>query len=681
MYNGSSEQIKGVPFLAKGKFESGQKKKVKERSDAELYAVKDKPSFDEPEKRAKWPILAAVAGVVVLAVGIVVIGKFATGGSTVPESSNAAVAIVSGASRAELEQKANDIGVLLTKDLVLTLLPKFEDGAVLTEQEKNVAPVRFTLTRSETGVEFDYRKLNADLDAAAAQGETSFSVDLEDYLKLDEQKLQAAAKRVAKEFNVEKKSTVVTLEDASEDSADQSDAPERQLVIQLGTAGRKVSEEEVQKLLTDSYRMLVAGEDADKALQPVLNYKLESQDETLDIEQLWESYCKDAVEPSFDPKTGEVIDGKDGYGFDKQELSTRLLAAKPGSQLKVNLHTLKPEKDAQTLRENLFKDVLAEAHTHHSDNWNRTQNLKLACEAIDGTVILPGEVFSFNDTVGERTAERGFKEAIAYVGGESVPDLGGGICQVASSIYYAVLQADLETVERAPHQYKVDYVPGGMDATIYWGSHDYKFRNNTEYPIKIIANISDQQVNIILRGTEWKDYTLTLSSEEISKEDWKEVTKDVPRDGTYYEGEVITTPYYGYKYAVYKTTYDKSGNKIGTTQIGVSEYSKRDKVIAHLVDQAKPTPTPTPTQPKPTPTQPKPTPTQPKPTPTQPKPTPTQPTPQPTQPTPQPTQPTPEPTQPTPEPTQPTPEPTQPTPEPPQPQPTDSNPEQPSEST
>ena len=680
MYNTNSEQIKGGITLAKGKFESGQKSKIRNQGNSELYAVKDKPSSGESGHRKKWPILAAVAGVAVLAVGVVLIGKFVLGRgiSSRGDSSSAVSTTIPGLSRAELEQKANDIGMTLNRDLVLTLLPDFEEGAVLTEQEKNITPERFTLPRTETGVEFDFASFHADLDARAAQGETSFSVDLLDYLTLDEKKLQDAAKRIATEFNTDKKSSVVTLEDLSEDEADkdgeksedQADAPSRQLVIQLGVSGRKVSEDDIIKVLTASYKEVVAGNNPDQALQPSLNYKLERQEESLDLDQLWETYCKDAVEPSFDPKTGEVIDGRDGYGFDRQELSTKLLTAAPGSEIKVTMSKLKPNKDAKTLREHLFKDVLAEAHTHHSDNWNRTINLKLACEAINGTVILPGQLFSFNDTVGERTEERGFKDAIAYVGGESVPDLGGGICQVASTIYYAVLHADLETVEREPHLYKVDYVPGGMDATIYWGSHDYKFKNNSEYPIKIEASVANQQVNIVLRGTEWKDYTLELSSEELSKVEWKEVVKEVPRDGTYYEGEVITTPYYGYKYAVYKTTYDKDGKKIGTTQIGISEYSKRDKVIAHLAAQNQPKPTePKPTQPKPTepkPTQPKPTqpkPTEPKPTPTQPTPTqpaPTQPAPQPTEPAP--TQPTPRPTEPAP--TQPAPQPTEPPPQP-----------------
>ena len=93
-------------------------------------------------------------------------------------------------------------------------------------------------------------------------------------------------------------------------------------------------------------------------------------------------------------------------------------------------------------------DVLAEYSIAYTGDANRTTNLKLACEAINGKIIAPGQVFSFNDTVGERTAEKGYKAATVYSGGESIPELGGGVCQVASTIYYATLHMDLEQVER-----------------------------------------------------------------------------------------------------------------------------------------------------------------------------------------------------------------------------------------
>ena len=171
------------------------------------------------------------------------------------------------------------------------------------------------------------------------------------------------------------------------------------------------------------------------------------------------------------------------------------------------------------------------------------------------------------------------REAIAYISGASVPEIGGGVCQVASSIYYATLQADLPAVERHAHTYLVTYVPQGMDAAIYWGSLDFQFENISPYPIKIEASVSDGDVHILLRGMEWKDYTVELSYEIQEEIPW-EVEERAVYDDEYETGDTIVTPYTGYLVATYKKRYDLDGNLLDTEQISYSRYSKRNKVVA-----------------------------------------------------------------------------------------------------
>lgn len=166
-------------------------------------------------------------------------------------------------------------------------------------------------------------------------------------------------------------------------------------------------------------------------------------------------------------------------------------------------------------------------------------------------------MFSFNGVVGERTAEKGYREAIVYSGMESVQELGGGVCQVASTLYYCTLYADLEVVSRAVHTFSVDYVPMGMDATVYWGSLDYQFRNNTDYPIKINASVHDGYVDIEFIGTDTKDYYVEMDYVVLSKDPWETVEK-VITDGSYENGETITTPYTGYTADTYKYKYSKA---------------------------------------------------------------------------------------------------------------------------
>lgn len=165
-----------------------------------------------------------------------------------------------------------------------------------------------------------------------------------------------------------------------------------------------------------------------------------------------------------------------------------------------------PEFTTEKVQSLLFKDTLATMNTSFStsneNNKNRAENIKLAVSKIDGRILAPGEIFSFNDVVGPRTAEGGYKAAHAYVGGKVIDDIGGGICQVSSTLYNAVLFSDLEVVERRNHMFTVGYVPVGRDATVSYGSVDFKFRNSTRWPIRIKAWVSDDnKVHFSLIGT------------------------------------------------------------------------------------------------------------------------------------------------------------------------------------
>lgn len=130
--------------------------------------------------------------------------------------------------------------------------------------------------------------------------------------------------------------------------------------------------------------------------------------------------------------------------------------------------------------------------TSYVNNANRTKNLQLACKAIDGTVLKPGETFSFNKVVGERTAAKGYKPATIFTGGSgTAQSLGGGVCQVASTMFNAALYCNFQIVERSQHSQRVSYCPLGRDAAIYWGSKDFKFKNTSGYPVKIKMTCSN----------------------------------------------------------------------------------------------------------------------------------------------------------------------------------------------
>ena len=139
-----------------------------------------------------------------------------------------------------------------------------------------------------------------------------------------------------------------------------------------------------------------------------------------------------------------------------------------------------------------FTKTYAKYSSHYVNNKDRTTNLKIASKAIDGTVLAPGETFSFNDVVGKRTAGKGYKKAHVFNGPNAMSmGTGGGVCQVASTVFNTVLLSNLKIVERHQHSQRVSYVPLGRDAAIYWPTQDLQFKNNTNYPIKIKMTVKN----------------------------------------------------------------------------------------------------------------------------------------------------------------------------------------------
>ena len=149
---------------------------------------------------------------------------------------------------------------------------------------------------------------------------------------------------------------------------------------------------------------------------------------------------------------------------------------------------------------NIFNDTLSTFSTNYVNNANRTTNLILASSKITGTVVMPGETFSFNDAVGERTVAAGYKNAAIFVNGQVEDGLAGGICQVSSTLYNAVVGADLKVSERHNHSKLTSYLPGGKDATVVWGVYDFQFVNNREYPIKIEMSVQSGVITAMVYG-------------------------------------------------------------------------------------------------------------------------------------------------------------------------------------
>ena len=300
------------------------------------------------------------------------------------------------------------------------------------------------------------------------------------------------------------------------------------------------------------------------------------QPEDVDITAAYHELAADPTEPYY--YAGAVHDGSYGYVLDWDSAIASIYDAAWGEQLSIPMLPVPPQHTAADYEAVLFRDRLSSYSTAHTSNANRTNNLTLACQAINGTVINPGEIFSFNGIVGQRTSAKGYKTATVYVGSESQEELGGGICQVASTIYDAALYAEMEITSRDCHTFLVTYVPGGLDATVYWDGLDFSFRNSTEYPIRVNASVSGGYVNISIDGTKTNDHVVKLSSSQISSTPYTTVYRHDSSKPAGYQS-VTTSPYTGYSYDAYQYIYDGSGNLLESNYLGRSYYEKRDQVI------------------------------------------------------------------------------------------------------
>lgn len=273
-----------------------------------------------------------------------------------------------------------------------------------------------------------------------------------------------------------------------------------------------------------------------------------------------------------------VTDSVQGIDFDVAGAQSILSAAQPGETVSVPLNRQDPAIDTATLKANLFKDVLGEYTTSVSGTADRRSNVQLAAQKCSGTILLPGEVFAYNQVVGQRTEAAGFKKAGAYSNGETVQELGGGVCQDSSTLYCAALYANLEIVERHNHSYVSSYVPIGMDATVSWGGPDFQFRNNTDYPIKVVASYANSKVTFQIVGTKTDDYSVKITTETIgtTAPTVQEVPDDTLEAGT---TQVADKGHTGYKVQSYRHVYDASGNVVYEGKESLSSYKMTPKVI------------------------------------------------------------------------------------------------------
>lgn len=284
-----------------------------------------------------------------------------------------------------------------------------------------------------------------------------------------------------------------------------------------------------------------------------------------DFQALYDELNVEPVNAHFSEEGFEVVDEIVGCTFDVKTAEKLWLTAEPMEEILVPLEIVEPEITAEMLKGELFKDCLGRQTSSYGGSTRaRVNNINLAVEKIDGLILMPGETFSYNGTVGERTIANGFQEAAAYSNGEVVQEVGGGICQVSSTLYCATLYSRMTIVSRTNHYFRVNYLPLGQDATVSWGEPDFKFRNDRDYPVKIAAYCDNDAMELTIEiwGTDTDGIWVTLDHTQYAVHD------------TEYPDVVIGSNVYLYIYY-----HDADGNVIDVREGPGSTYFRHDYEI------------------------------------------------------------------------------------------------------
>ena len=354
------------------------------------------------------------------------------------------------------------------------------------------------------------------------------------------------------------------------------------LTLVKGHTHRSVDRQGAEEAVKSAYAQLLAQGQADTVQLPILD----SAPQEPDFQAIHGELYAEAANAAIDPDTCEVLPHTVGVDFDTAQAQRLFQQAQEGETVEVPLTVTQPDITQEILADRLFADLLGQGTSQVSGSSNRKFNVKLSAEACNGVILMPGEEFSYNNTTGSRSADKGYLPAPVYSGGASVDETGGGLCQTSSTIYYAVLHTTLEIVERHAHMYSVGYVPDGMDATVYFGLSDFRFKNNTDYPVKIVTESYDKNglryLTVKLYGT---NVDGRYAVPERTQFDFVSPTTQYRADESIPQGttkvDAKQNAYTGRSARAWRVIYEKDGTLVEKQDLGVSTYKMRPTTILY----------------------------------------------------------------------------------------------------
>lgn len=316
----------------------------------------------------------------------------------------------------------------------------------------------------------------------------------------------------------------LSIKDRTVDTKYNIDEKNKKLVITVGKSGNGIdTEKEKEKILNkiqSSYETIENEKMDNNLVLDIVNKKPDS----LNPEEVYNKVKREPKDAYVDKTSNptKLVSEVVGLDLDLQELKDVLNKKEnktEGKVIEISLKVIEPKVKLENLSNELFSEKIAGYTTYfNAGQYARANNLKVALVAMNGKIVMPGEIYSYNDNIGDTTAERGYMAAATFKGGTTVDEMGGGICQTVSTLYNVVLMANMEIVERHAHGLPVGYVQPSRDATVYSPYLDFKFKNTRTNPIKIVTSFSGEgNMNISIYGIKEKEeYDVEIISQYLS---------------------------------------------------------------------------------------------------------------------------------------------------------------------
>lgn len=285
------------------------------------------------------------------------------------------------------------------------------------------------------------------------------------------------------------------------------------LIITNGKIGAGIYVDKLKNIILDAIQNISYN---DKYIEIPIYIKYPN---AIDLGKIHEEIYRKMENAYFTTNPYAVYSEVTGIDFDLEKMRNQIAENTSAEEYQIDLIYTKPEITVNDLGKEAFPNLLSTFSTKYAtSNTDRTTNLRLASNKINGTVVMPGETFSYNKVVGKRTIAAGYKEAAIYQDGQVTSGLGGGICQISTTLYNAAVFADMEITSRRNHMFVPSYVSAGRDATVVWGSTDFKFKNTRNYPIKIESSVSGGIATVNIYGLKNEtEYDISIETKTIKK--------------------------------------------------------------------------------------------------------------------------------------------------------------------